>query len=259
MLSDPFIIKLVLSFVVGGSWIAFTIWISERFGSKVGGILIGLPSTILVSLLFIAWTQNNVAAVSAVPIIPAATAVNSLFLVAFIVFYRYGLVLAYLGALLFWCLLVLPMVAFQLNNLGISLMLAALFFALSLSFLKRFTHRKLSGFTPTKKEVIFRALFGGGFVVLAVFFGKTLGPLWGGMFASFPAAFSSSILILSHRHGFDFMTAVTRTMPYGNMGSIVFVTVFFFLVPVYGLALGTLASYLASLLFAIFIYKRLSK
>ncbi len=258
MAFDPFIIKLILSFIVGGSWIAFTIWISERFGSKIGGILIGLPSTILVSLLFIAWTQSNSAAVSAVPVIPAATAVNSLFLVAFILLYRYGRSVAYLGAVLVWCLLVLPLVALRLNNLAISLVLAAFFFTLSLSFLRRFPHRKLPGAILTKKEILFRVIFGGGFVMLAVFFGKTLGPLWGGMFASFPAAFSSSLLILSHRHGFDFMTSVTKTMPYGNMGSIIFVIAFFFLVPLYGLALGVIAAYIASLIFAIFVYKRLS-
>lgn len=258
MTLDPFIIKLVLSFVVGGSWIAFTIWISERFGSKAGGIAIGLPSTILVSLLFIAWTQGNSAAISAVPIIPVALATQSLFVITFIIFYRHGRILAYFGAVLIWFLLILPLVAFHLNNLAISLGLAALFFAISLSFLKRFPHRKLPLFTLTKKEVLFRVIFGGSFVALAVFFGKALGPLWGGMFASFPAATSSAFLILSHRHGFDFMTSVGKTTPYGSMGNVLFATAFFFLVPLYGLALGTIIAYLASLIFAIFIYQKLS-
>ncbi len=258
MTYDPFIIKLILSFVVGGSWIALTIWISERFGSKAGGISIGLPSTVLVSLLFIAWTQNNSMAVSAVPIIPVALATQSLFVMIFLIFYRHGVALAYSGAVLIWFLMILPLVALHLNNLAISLGLAALLFTLSISFLKRFPHRKLPGFHLTKKEVLFRVIFGGSFVVLAVFFGRVLGPIWGGMFGSFPAATSSALLILNHRHGYNFMTSVAKTTPYGSMGNVLFVTAFFFLVPLYGLALGTIAAYIASLIFAIFVYNRLS-
>ena len=44
-ITDVFLFKLLLSFVVGGCYIAAMLWVSERFGSKIGGILIGLPLT----------------------------------------------------------------------------------------------------------------------------------------------------------------------------------------------------------------------
>ena len=50
--------KLLLSFLVGGCWVTLTTIIAEKFGSKIGGLLGGLPSTIVVSLLFIGLTQN---------------------------------------------------------------------------------------------------------------------------------------------------------------------------------------------------------
>src|SRR3989338_7591097 len=98
---DLFFVKLILSFIVGGSWLAFTLWISEKFGSKIGGIIIGLPSTTLVSLLFIAWTQDSSAAVAAVVIIPAVTAVSLIFSYAFVALYKekLGIAKSLIGAL----------------------------------------------------------------------------------------------------------------------------------------------------------------
>ncbi|MCP4683701.1 MAG: DUF3147 family protein [Desulfobacterales bacterium] len=37
----------MLSFVVGGLWVAGTTFIAEYFGTKIGGIIGGLPSTIV--------------------------------------------------------------------------------------------------------------------------------------------------------------------------------------------------------------------
>ncbi|MBN1224817.1 MAG: DUF3147 family protein, partial [Candidatus Aminicenantes bacterium] len=50
-----FLIKLVLSFFVGGAWVAAATLIADKYGTKIGGIIIGLPSTLLVSLFFIGW------------------------------------------------------------------------------------------------------------------------------------------------------------------------------------------------------------
>ena len=47
VITDVFLFKLLLSFVVGGCYIAAMLWVAERFGSKIGGILIGLPSNLL--------------------------------------------------------------------------------------------------------------------------------------------------------------------------------------------------------------------
>ena len=92
---DLFWIKLILSFFIGGTYIAFTIWIAEKFGSKIGGIILGLPSTTLVSLIFIAWTQDVSAVLTALPTTTAALSVSALFVSAFILSYRYGIKIAF--------------------------------------------------------------------------------------------------------------------------------------------------------------------
>lgn len=246
-----FLIKLLLSFVVGGFYIAFTIWVSEKFGSRLGGLFIGLPSTLLISLLFIAWTQNSQAAVAALPVVPATIAANSLFLVAFIYFHKFGRTNAFLAASLLWFALSFPLAFFSLKNILISLGLATIFFGQAIYWLRRFPHRKLERFTLTHKEFLFRVIFSGSFVTLAVLLGKALGPLWGGMFASFPAAFSSSLLLLENKHGINFASSVAKTMPYGSMGNVFFAVTFFLTVPKIGIIYGTVLAYLVSLLFAL--------
>ena len=77
---NPFIIKLMLSIIVGGTYAVLMTWISERFGSKIGGLLIGLPSTSLIGYIFIALTQSSSVAVSGSVISPISIAAASLFL-----------------------------------------------------------------------------------------------------------------------------------------------------------------------------------
>ena len=108
---DLFWIKLILSFFIGGTYIAFTIWIAEKFGSKIGGIILGLPSTTLVSLIFIAWTQD-VSALTALPTTTAAFCKRT-FVSAFILSYRYGIKIAF-------------SIAFNLGSLGVLLVLLKL-------------------------------------------------------------------------------------------------------------------------------------
>lgn len=62
-MTTAFISKLALSFLIGGLWIALGIALAERRGPKLGGLIIGFPSTVLFSLFFIAWTQSTQAAV----------------------------------------------------------------------------------------------------------------------------------------------------------------------------------------------------
>lgn len=213
----------------------------------------GLPSTLLISLIFMAWTQSPETAVSAIPIVPATIAANSLFLIVFIYFYEHGRAVAFIAASFLWLLFSTPLAIFSIKSILISLLLAGIFLGLGIFWLEKFPHRKLNQFTLTKREVLFRIIFTGSFVALAVFLGKILGPLWGGMFASFPAAFSSSLLLLSNKHGIGFASSVAKTMPYGSMGNVLFAVAFFLLVPNIGIIAGTAIAYFASLIFVLII------
>src|SRR5262245_35915589 len=156
VITDVFLFKLLLSFVVGGCYIAAMLWVSERFGSKIGGILIGLPLNSLISLIFIAWTQGAQAATAAVPVIPATIAANSILLVMFIHQYQYGRLIAYGSGLLGWLLLTFPLVIPPVQRIFALLLLAALFFTGAIYFLRKFPYRKIPKFTLPRAEFLFR-------------------------------------------------------------------------------------------------------
>ena len=88
----PFFLKVALGFLVGGVWITLTTVAAERLGSRVGGFIGGLPSTVVVALSFIAWTQGVRQAYEATTALPLAFAVNALFLIVYTVCVRRGLV-----------------------------------------------------------------------------------------------------------------------------------------------------------------------
>jgi hypothetical protein len=97
-------------------------------------------------------------------------------------------------------------------------------------------------------------VFAGAVISAAVLLGKVLSPLWGAMFAVFPAAFSSSLYLLSSKHGFGFTASVARTMPHGLIASIFFVIALFLLIPTFGFVVSLVISYTISLVCAVLIY-----
>src|SRR5260221_14387282 len=91
---DLFTLKLILSFVVGGSYVIGATIVADNLGTKLGGLIAGLPSTILFGLLFIAWTQNTQASVEATTLLPAVIGVACFFLITYVYFIRYTIWMA---------------------------------------------------------------------------------------------------------------------------------------------------------------------
>jgi hypothetical protein len=232
--------------------------ISERFGSKLGGLLIALPSITLVGLSFIALTQNPEVLVAATTVMPSSIAASTIFLMSFVFLYRFGWIRAYLGAVAVWFALNLPLVVFKVENIGLSVLLAALFFCVSIAFFRKYPHRKLLPSKISGKAFLFRVFFAGGFIALAVLLAELLGPAWGGLFASFPAAFSAAVLLFARKHGIDFTTSVSRTMVTGALANVGFVVGIFLLVPHIGSTLGIMAAYFMCLVLTLFSYRYLS-
>lgn len=255
MLTEEFLVRVLFSFLVGGLYIGAMTRISERFGSKLGGLLISLPSTALVGLSFIALTQNPEALVSATTVMPSSIAASTIFLVAFVLLYKYGWLVAYFGAIALWFALNLPLVILNVENIWISLLLAILLFSISATYFHKHPHRRLDSFDSSRKVFLLRVIFAGSFIALAVLLAKLAGPVWGGLFSSFPAAFSASVIIFARTHGIEFTSSVSKTMVNGNMANVAFVTSIFFLVPYVGAGLGILFAYFICLGFAIFSYK----
>jgi hypothetical protein len=90
-MNASFWFKFGLSFFVGSLWVTLTTMSAERFGNKVGGLIGSLPSTVVIALLFIGYTQSPQVAAQATTVMPLAQGLNGLFLLTFMILIRRGL------------------------------------------------------------------------------------------------------------------------------------------------------------------------
>lgn len=120
-MDDIFFLKLVLSFIIGGAWITLATVLAEKFGTKLGGVIAGLPSMTAVALFFIAWTHTPFIASEATTIIPVAMGVNALFVLVYSLLAKYSFWLSLAAALGLWFALSLGLVLLKFDNFPLSL------------------------------------------------------------------------------------------------------------------------------------------
>jgi uncharacterized membrane protein (GlpM family) len=254
---------ILLSLLVGGIWIALTTVLAEKFGSKIGGFIGGLPSTAAVSLFFIGLTQSPETAAQAATVFPLSYAVTGLFLVLYALLWRLGFLSALLLSLSAWFGLSSCVVVFHLENFSLSVGAYVLFFALAvyiLEFKMKLPSTAREKLRYSLGQVLGRAVFGGLVVAFAVFMSRIGGPVFGGVFSAFPAVFIS-VLVISHRtRGLQFSRAMTKPLLVTGM-----VTIFLyaigvkFLYPKFGLWLGAMGALLISAVSALFTFLFIEK
>ncbi len=223
---DLFILKLILSFIVGGVWVTLSTILAEKYGSKIGGIIAGLPSTILVALFFIGWTQSTTAAVEATILVPLVGGIICLFLVSYLFLApRINFWLALLISTGFWFVLALGAYFLGFRNFWISFLiylgLTALSYLVAEKLLKINSEGKRK-IKYTQKNILFRSGISGGIIAFAVLISKLLDPVLGGIFAMFPAAFISTILIIYFHHGKTFSFPIMKVAILSGMSVVSF-------------------------------------
>ncbi|MEK6843040.1 MAG: DUF3147 family protein [Candidatus Micrarchaeota archaeon] len=251
---DSFLLKLIFSFLVGGAYVAFIIRVSEKVEPKLAGILTGFPGTNVLSLIFLAWTNDANFALAAMPIGPIGISVNSIYLAILLGLVKFGKFKALIASLAIWFALLLPFVFFNFNDFYLAIFLSIFIFALGLHLLSKFPVKTIKAQKLPKREMILRCVLAGSLIAVSVLAGKFLGPLWGGLFATFPAQFSSSVLLLTRTHGREAAASVAKNIPYGSFSLIAFLVAFNFLVPHIGLLNGTVISYGVAAIAAVLIY-----
>jgi len=264
-MNDIFVIKLGLSFFVGSAWVTGATLIADRYGTKLGGLIAGLPSTVLLSLFFIGWTQSPSIAVEATTIVPIIAAVNALFLVVYISLVRMSFWLALFGSLLIWTVISFTLVLLEFSNFPLSLIIYIIVVLASYFVIEKGIKVKSETARKTKNTLgtfIFRGLLSGTIIASAVVMGKIGGPLLGGMFAVFPALFLGTLLITYFSHGSLFSSAVMKAALISAVSVVLYgVLVRYTYIPL-GLWWGTLISIIFSFSAAyfihVFILKRIS-
>ncbi len=214
-MDSGFVTKLLLSFAVGSIWITLGTIAAERFGSKIGGLIGGLPSTVAVALLFIGLTQSPTAAAQSTTVIPLAQGLNGIFIVVYLLTAHRGLITGLACSFLAWACIAASLIAINLQSFWLSVVCwVALALAAYHIVEKQMTikaHAKVQvHYTPWR--IAGRALFSGAVISFAVVMGKLGGPVYGGVFASFPAVFTSTLTISYLTAGAEFSRAVAKSM-----------------------------------------------
>jgi len=201
---------------------------AEKFGSKIGGLLGGMPSTIVVSLLFIGLTQNAEVASQATTIVPLAHGFNTFFILVFVLSIPKGLKLAVPVSLLTWFLSAILLILLNISRYWISLggWLVFLGFAyILMEKIMRIDSHGTVAIVYSTGQILFRAIFSGSAIAFAVLMGKLGGPLFGGIFATFPAMFLTTLVITHRSGGAEFSRATAKSLLISGLINVILYTI----------------------------------
>jgi hypothetical protein len=256
---NALILHLFLGFVVGGSWIAIIAWFGELRGSRLGGFVAGLPSTVALGFLFIGWNQSAAITVRATTTFPLFYSLAGVFLLSFAAIGRkwQSFWRALIISIVIW--LVITLLVAVLNVQSFEFCLAAcilISIGVYSLFTKKFpSPRKVTDRRSSWLEAVLRFFVGGGIVSLAVLTSQLAGPEIGVIPTAFPAISCSSLYILNRTHGLEFSRAFAMPIMVTAMLTVVpFAIAVRILYPLAGIWLGTLGSYLIAIPFALIAY-----
>lgn len=254
-----FYLKLILSFIVGSIWITLATIIAEQFGSKIGGVIAGIPSTILVSLFFIGWTENLQIVYEATSIIPTILALDALFVFAYISLGKHGFYPAVGISLFAWITIALILILSEFNKfiIGILILVVVLFFIFYYTENQmQIAAQKRKNIKYSYGQIVIRGLVTGSIIVFAVVMAKVGGPLFGGAFSCFPAVMLSTMVITYYEHGTAFSRAVMKILMLSGPINVGVYAIFFrFSVIPFGLLGATLFSFTISIISTYLVYK----
>ena len=249
-----FIIRVIISFFVAGIWIGGATLLAERLGSKIGGLLTNLPSNILISFIFIAIVNDIDFVIGAVPAVPIGMGLNTLFLFIFIITLRYGLAASTIASLLGWLIFAVVASMLSFANLWINVIL---YFVLTIAVFMILERRmKIPSADKSKKrytpfQLFLRAVFAGGVVASVIVVSKFFNPYITGIFATFPAVLLSTMVILVINQNREFAQATGKVLVISSSNIIIYVVAVYFTFPVFGIAMGTIISFVCAFLWVL--------
>lgn len=246
-----FYAQLIISFLVGGLFIAMQTLIAERVSPLWRGVVLTVPTTLALGLFFIGLSKTSQDVTEAAMVVPIALGIDYLFVAVFSFTVGFGLWASFFVSLFVWGVTAALILQFPPSSFLSSTASGMLLILLSY-FIVRIPSgvQTLKKFPMNAKHIIVRSLIGGTVVTLILFLSKTLGNVWGGLFSAFPAAFSSTFIIYYYLQGKEAIPTVGRSLFFpGAIGFIIYAWVASLTFSSFGIWLGTLLSYLAVFIF----------
>lgn len=244
------LIQFIIPFIIASSVVVGVTVIAEKFGTRIGGILGTVPSTIIVAFVFIAMNQGEDFASRAVAIVPAEMAINLVFLFSFsILSSRTGAVKALIYSLVIWTLFSAALLFIEVHSVLVSYIIYSATLLFLFVMMERVLKMRSRGsvkvkYTPGK--IAFRGIFA-GFIIGTTVLLSNIGEVISGIFSVFPAIFLSTMIITLREHGSRFSGGIGKSMLLGSQTVVVYAISVHFLYPVAGIFLGTVISFLISI------------
>ncbi len=257
-MNSIFIIQLIVSFFVGGGFIALLTFLAERSSSRLSGIIISFPSTALLGFFFLAWTQSPEEVATLVPATLIPLGVSILFPVFYVysanlggrfIKNRFWLILFSLTlSVTFWLLLSLPRAFHKMSNLVYGICGYFVIATIGYLILNRSKVNNPPSHSYSIWQIVGRAAFVGFLVTMVVFLGEVVNPFWGGVLAMFPAALSSTMIVIHWYYGSKPLFSMIRKIPLGSLSIFVYAITVMLVFPHIGFIWGTLIALAASLI-----------
>ena len=260
LMEYSFLYHTIIPFLLSAVVVILVTIIAEKYGTKTGGVIGTLPSTIIIAFLFIALDKGVNFAADSVAVVPAEMGVNLIFLLLFALLSQRKITVALTGSLLGWTMLTIVIYYTNLTSIIISIavyLICFLFAFLILDKKKKITSQDTIKVHYTPLKLLSRSLIAGTVIAIAVSF-SNVGVILSGIFSVFPAIFLSTMLISMREHGAQFTGAMAKGMIYGSPSVVSYAVGIYFLYPLSGILMGTIGAFLLALAvtFVLFILRK---
>lgn len=255
---DPgFLLFVAMGFLAGGACVALGSALAERAGPAVGGLILGVPATAAVSLLFLALGGGVEAAVRATDAAPAGLGLFCLFAGFYGRAASRGPAAAMVAGLGAWVTGAAVLAVLPAPGFSVGLVIQAASFLLAW-WLAGSPPRLPAAvvFVFTWPRIVLRAVVGGTVVAACLVLSHGSGALLGGLAAVFPAVTASSLGIVAASAGTDTARAMLRpTLVSASVVILGYTVAVRIGYPVLGVAGGTVAALVLAALLVVTVHR----
>lgn len=237
--------QIILPFILSCLIVIIITIIAEQYGTKIGGILGTLPSTIVIAFIFIGLNEDTHFASNAAVVVPAEMGVNIIFLFVFSLLASRSSITALFAAVAVWTILSSLFLVINLNSIIVSvaiyfLIMISVFFYLEKT--KKVKSKEKVSVIYTPLKLAFRGIFAGSVIALSVTLAN-ISDILSGIVSVFPAIFLSTMVIFMREHGPEFTGGMGKAMILGTMSVMTYSVFIHFLYPETGIIYGTIIAY----------------
>jgi hypothetical protein len=113
---EDLVLRLVLTFLAMGAWVSIIVIATEKHGGKLGGFLVGIPSTSALSFFFTGLCVSPSAATNATDVFPVFMSLTGIMLLCFGFAARRGFAFGLMVSISVWFILSFLIVYTEFND-----------------------------------------------------------------------------------------------------------------------------------------------